>query len=69
MPVSRLAALATGNSNVCLPAFFPSVSSIKTGMSPVDYIASLRAMARRSTPGIAVGQAPFPTRLHAPRRH
>ncbi len=45
MPVSRLAVLEAGNSKVSLPAFFPSVSSIKTGLSPVDYIASLRAMA------------------------
>lgn len=45
MPVSRLSYLKAGNSTVSLPAFFPSVSSIKTGMSPVDYLASLRAMA------------------------
>lgn len=45
MPMSRLAALEAGNSKVPLPAFFPSVSSIKTGLLPLDYIASLRAMA------------------------
>ena len=45
MPVGRLAILQAGNSRVSLPAFFPSVSSIKTSMPPFDYIASLRAMA------------------------
>lgn len=44
MPVSRLPALQAGNLRVALPAFFPSVSSIKTGLPPVDYIGSLRAM-------------------------
>jgi queuine/archaeosine tRNA-ribosyltransferase len=44
MPVSRLANLDTGNSKVSLPAFFPSVSSVKTSMPPADYIALLRAM-------------------------
>ena len=45
MPISRLAVLEAGKLKVLLPVFFPSVSSIKTGLSPVDYIASLRAMA------------------------
>lgn len=44
MPPRRLTAFHAGASTVSLPAFFPSVSSIKTGLPPLDYIASLRAM-------------------------
>ena len=36
MPVSRLAALQAGNLKVSLPAFFPSVSSIKTSPRPIS---------------------------------
>lgn len=43
MTVSRATTLFIGGSTIPLPCFFPSVSSVKTNLMPVDYIELLDA--------------------------
>ena len=45
MVVSRSSTLCIGGTTVPLPCFFPSVSSVKTNLMPVDYIELLDAAA------------------------
>lgn len=45
MPVTRQATLCIAETSVTLPCFFPSVSSVKTNLMPVDYIELLDAAA------------------------
>ena len=46
MTVMRKHSLCLGGTSVPLPCFFPSVSSVKTNLLPVDYVELLAAAAR-----------------------
>ena len=43
MPLQRSGSLSIGGTTVNLPCFFPSVSSVKTNLMPVDYVELLSA--------------------------
>lgn len=43
MPLDRLTSLGIGETTLDLPCFFPSVSSVKTNLMPVDYVELLSA--------------------------
>lgn len=43
MPLERPTSLAIGGTSLTLPCFFPSVSSVKTNLMPVDYVELLAA--------------------------